>query len=91
MQAAIQQYIDNSVSKTINLPENYNDHEELSDVIFSYAKHLKGLTVYKQGSRGQEPLTEIKYADKKELDELINKAANIRVAEVDCANGSCEI
>ena len=91
VQAAAQQYIDGAISKSINMAKDYDNYEELSDVVFSYVKHLKGLTIYRQNSRGQEPLTEIKFRDKKELGELIKKAANIVVAESNCGPGECEI
>jgi len=88
VQATIQQYIDASISKTINLPSNYNSNE-LAEVLLDHADNLKGVTIYQAGSRGDEPLTIV---DWKELDreELLNTASKYTV-NVDCEGGSCEI
>lgn len=64
MQVSIQKYLDNSVSKTINLPKNYNtldgnEFDKFSDQSLEFAKELKGLTIYRSGSKGEEPLTPI--------------------------------
>ncbi len=64
MQVAIQKYLDNSVSKTINLPEDYNtlddtEFDRFSDQALEFAKELKGMTIYRSGSKGDEPLTPI--------------------------------
>lgn len=58
VQATIQRYIDNAISKTINLP-NSADWQEISKVALQYAPYLKGLTVYRAGSKGMEPLQAI--------------------------------
>jgi len=51
LQAAIQQYIDSSISTTINLPEDVK--KEVVDNLYQLAHQtkLKGLTVYRKGSR----------------------------------------
>lgn len=54
-QATIQKYIDNSISKTANAPENASV-EELSAITLKYIPYLKGFTIYRAGSKGQEPL-----------------------------------
>ena len=57
MQAAIQEYVDNSVSKTINLPGE-TTVEEIEQIILSaHALGLKGLTVYRDKSRDLEVFT----------------------------------
>ena len=58
VQATIQRYIDNAISKTINLP-NDAEWENISKVALQYAPYLKGLTVYRAGSKGMEPLQAI--------------------------------
>jgi len=58
VQAVFQRYIDSSISKTINLPET-STAEELSNTALAFAPYLKGLTIYKAGSKGQEPLEAI--------------------------------
>jgi ribonucleoside-diphosphate reductase alpha chain len=58
VQAVCQRYIDSSISKTINLPSSATA-EELSNTALAFAPYLKGLTVYRAGSKGQEPLEAI--------------------------------
>ncbi len=51
IQGVIQKYIDHSISSTINLPEDVNP-ELISDVYLkAWKKKLKGVTVYRDGSR----------------------------------------
>lgn len=50
MQAALQPYIDNAISKTINIPETY-DFEQYKDVFQqAYAMGLKGCTAFRPNS-----------------------------------------
>jgi len=89
VQASVQEYVDQAISKTINVPENYT-YEELMELIHNYSDKLKGLTVYRAGSRGDEPLVAIPtteenvehYARDKDLAGVIN---------AECNTGSCEI
>jgi len=51
IQGVIQRYIDHSISSTINLPEDV-EPETISDIyIKAWKKNLKGVTVYRDGSR----------------------------------------
>lgn len=51
MQAVLQRYTSNSISSTVNLPEDVS-YEEVGDIYMQGWKHgLKGLTVYREGSR----------------------------------------
>jgi ribonucleoside-diphosphate reductase alpha chain len=67
-QEIIQKYTTHSISSTINLP-NHVTKQEVSDIYMSAFKHnLKGVTVYRDGSRtgvlitdGSEDLSEFKY------------------------------
>lgn len=89
VQAAVQDYIDQAISKTINVPKDFT-HEELMELILNYSDKLKGLTIYRAGSRKNEPLEAIPtteenvkaFAMKEELAGVINEG---------CATGSCEI
>ncbi len=58
VQAEIQKYIDSSISKTINIPKE-TKWEDLSEVALEHMSYLKGLTIYREGSRGDEPLSAI--------------------------------
>lgn len=50
-QKAFQEYTDNAVSKTINLPENTSP-EEIAEIYWTAWKYkLKGITIYRYGSR----------------------------------------
>jgi len=88
VQMAAQEYVDNSISKTINLPKEFTSGE-LEDLLLDYADHLKGVTVYQEESRGEEPLQRIDITefDGKEFMEIANKY----VVNIECEGGSCEI
>ena len=58
MQVAIQSKVDNSTSKTINFPKDFDD-PMFAETALEYVKELKGLTIYRAGSKGDEPLQAI--------------------------------
>ena len=68
-QADIQDYVDMSISSTINLPPWGSEGNNESTVgvftktLASYAPRLRGFTCYPDGSRGGQPLTEVPYAE----------------------------
>ena len=62
VQATIQKYIDSCISKTINLPSTATP-KDFSQTALDYAPYLKGLTVYRAGSKGNEPLEAITLSD----------------------------
>lgn len=66
-QADIQDYVDMSISSTINLPAWGSDHNNEDSVkpfattLAKYAPRLRGFTAYPDGSRGGQPLTPVLY------------------------------
>jgi ribonucleoside-diphosphate reductase alpha chain len=68
-QADIQDYVDMSISSTINLPQwgsegnNEDKVNEFSEVLSKYAPRLRGFTAYPDGSRGGQPITEMPYEE----------------------------
>ena len=68
-QADIQDYVDMSISSTINLPrwgsELNNDDRvgNFARTLAKYAPRLRGFTCYPDGARGGQPLTPVPYHD----------------------------
>lgn len=56
MQAAFQQFSDNGVSKTINFPESASKAEVAEAYHLAYQLGIKGITVYRNNSRGDQPM-----------------------------------
>ena len=68
-QADVQDYVDMSISSTINLPSwgsklnNPDTVEDFTKTLASYAHRLRGFTVYPDGSRGGQPLSVVSYSE----------------------------
>jgi ribonucleoside-diphosphate reductase alpha chain len=68
-QADIQDYVDMSISSTINLPSwgsrgnAEGDVTRFATTLARYAPRLRGFTCYPDGSRGGQPLTEVPYSE----------------------------
>jgi ribonucleoside-diphosphate reductase alpha chain len=66
-QADIQDYVDMSISSTINLPEWGSENNNADKVavfaktLATYSPRLRGFTCYPDGSRGGQPITECDY------------------------------
>ena len=52
MQAAFQKYVENGVSKTVNLPENSTKNDVKNSYLLAYKFGCKGVTVFRYGSKG---------------------------------------
>ena len=57
MQAAFQEWVDNSISKTINMPNEASVKDVADAYMMAWETDCKGITVYRAGSRDKEILT----------------------------------
>ncbi len=70
-QADVQDYVDMSISSTINIPSwgtpinNDTKVNDFAKVLGKYAVRLRGFTCYPDGSRGGQPLTIVDYYEAK--------------------------
>ena len=66
-QADTQDYVDQSISSTINMPSwgselnNEDKIEDFAATLSKYAPRLRGFTVYPDGARGGQPLVSVDY------------------------------
>jgi len=94
MQQVVQKHIDNAVSKTINLPNDY-PVENLSKIWLENLETLKGTTFYRWGSRENEPFQPVLskdiplVLDETPEDMIMRKERNEN--EADCVTGVCVI
>jgi adenosylcobalamin-dependent ribonucleoside-triphosphate reductase len=88
MQIKIQNtFVDNSVSKTINLPKvgSFNIANVKRAVLKALSKGIKGVTLYPDGARGNQPFQPVP------LEEAIKLENEAQAAESACSTGSCNI
>ena len=81
MQAAFQKYIDNSISKTINFPNNAPTADVLKAYMLAWKLKCKSCTVYRESSREIEVLTLVSKKDKQIITspvlDIINPSSKI--------------
>lgn len=66
LQADVQDYVDMSISSTINLPSVDNQSfnaREFAETLARYSSRLRGFTCYPDGARGGQPITKVDYKD----------------------------
>lgn len=80
IQGVIQKYITHSISSTINLPENVKEEEVSKIYMESWKEGLKGITVYRDGSRSGVLVS----TDAKKREEFEYHDAPKRPSELSC-------
>lgn len=69
IQAAFQKYTDNSVSKTVNLPENSTFEDIKNIYLKAFKLKCKGITIYRYGSKDNQVLS---FENKNTMSEIRN-------------------
>ena len=98
-QADVQDYVDMSISSTINLPQwgsKENNEDTVSDfatTLADYAHRLRGFTVYPDGCRGGQPLTPVPYSDAVgKLGEVFEESIETHdICDITGHGGSCGV
>jgi len=98
-QADIQDYVDMSISSTINLPawgtelNNEDTVEAFTNTLAKYAHRLRGFTVYADGSRGGQPLTPVLYKEavSKLGEEFEESVMTHDICDISQRGGSCGV
>ena len=98
-QADVQDYVDQSISSTINLPawgsrtNNPDTVAGFASTLASYAHRLRGFTVYPDGARGGQPLTSIPYAEAVETlgQEFEEHVETHDICDISGKGGSCGV
>ncbi|MDP2211899.1 MAG: adenosylcobalamin-dependent ribonucleoside-diphosphate reductase, partial [Candidatus Aquicultor sp.] len=75
IQAAFQKYVDNAVSKTVNLPENATLEDVRKVFVLAYELGCKGITVYRYGSKKEQVLYIGTPEDRKIIDQPVTAAS----------------
>ena len=94
-QADIQDYVDMSISSTINLSSwgskgnSENDVARFAGTLAKYAPRLRGFTCYPDGSRGGQPLTSVPYDEAMKHKGVVFQESDI--CDISGKGGSCGI
>ena len=94
-QADVQDYVDMSISSTINLhpwgtpTNNSGIVHEFARVLAKYAPRLRGFTCYPDGSRGGQPLSAVPYEDAKKHHGV--EFEEIDICDITGKGGSCGV
>jgi ribonucleoside-diphosphate reductase alpha chain len=98
-QADVQDYVDMSISSTINLPQwgsklnNEDTVEKFTNTLASYAHRLRGFTVYPDGCRGGQPLSSVPYSEAVDKlgTEFEESVETHDICEISGQGGSCGV
>jgi ribonucleoside-diphosphate reductase alpha chain len=94
-QADIQDYVDMSISSTINLPSwgtksnNETKVKHFAETLAKYAPRLRGFTCYPDGSRGGQPLTAVPYTEALAHKDVVYEESDI--CDISGKGGSCGV
>ena len=98
-QANVQEYVDMSISSTINLPawgtedNNEGKVEDFAQTLAKYAHRLRGFTCYPDGCRGGQPLTKVPYSEAIEKlgEEFEDNIQPHDICEITGSGGTCGV
>lgn len=94
-QASVQDYVDMSISSTINIQpwgtetNNETKVKDFATVLSKYASRLRGMTVYADGSRGGQPLTSVPYDEALKHKDAVYEEHDI--CDISGKGGSCGV
>lgn len=84
--SAIQEFVDMAISVTLNVPADSNEPENvarIAGIVKPYLSRLRGLTIYRDGSRGLSPLTPIPFK------QALQQKHSTSSEYAECASGIC--
>jgi ribonucleoside-diphosphate reductase alpha chain len=98
-QADIQDYVDMSISSTINLPDwgskenNEDTVVPFAECLAKYAHRLRGFTCYPNAARGGQPLTSVPYGEARDkLGEVFEEGIESHdICDITGHGGSCGV
>ena len=98
-QAEVQNYVDQSISSTINLPawgskpNNEDTVPEFAEALAKYTPRLRGFTCYPDGSRGGQPLTSVPYSEVVEKfgEEFDEHVETHDICDISNTGGTCGV
>jgi ribonucleoside-diphosphate reductase alpha chain len=98
-QADVQDYVDQAISSTINLPAWGSEHnnpdtvDDFAKTLAKYAPRLRGFTCYPDGARGGQPLTTVPYSEAQKLlgQEFHEAVQTHDICDISGKGGSCGV
>ena len=82
-QAYVQQFVDNAISSTVNLPPYVDGFEQsIAPILLKYLPQLRGVTFYPDGRHSNQPVTPIDIADIDMFQQTLDQGPT-------CSNGEC--